>query len=127
MHGRERYTDSMSRKQRRRRTAACALAALAALAASRSAEALDCRTLSEQIAAKLRAGGLERFTLATVDSATPSAGRVVGSCEQGTRKIVYLAAVVRGASSNAPARRVERQIITECRDGSTPADGRCKD
>jgi len=114
--------------------AAYLLAGLAVLAVCPTARAIDCRTLSEQIASKLRAGGIERFTLATVDAAAPAAGRVVGSCEQGARKIVYLATVVRGASAaepatapSAPTRRGERTVITECRDGSTPADGRCKD
>ena len=104
--------------------------ALPALAESR------CQALQAEIDAKIRAAGVTNFTLLTVDTSADVAGRVVGSCGQGTRKIVYLpggaaAVAARPASAPAPAAKVvstvrTEPILTECKDGSVSVGGDCK-
>ncbi|MBI6924840.1 DUF1161 domain-containing protein [Pseudomonas putida] len=47
-----------------------------------------CEELKAEIAAKLDAKGVQNYTLTVVDKGDP-AGKVVGSCEGGTKEIVY--------------------------------------
>jgi len=98
-----------------------------ALAASAS-HADNCTALRDQIEAKIRASGVSNFNLVVVDGGGANVGRVVGSCARGTRNIVYqpgAAADRPAAMSSAPARAPARPVITECKDGSVAADGRC--
>jgi hypothetical protein len=88
-----------------------------ALVASASL-ANNCDTIRAGIDAKIRASGVTDFRLTTLPADAPASGRVVGSCDQGTKKIVYAQA------ASAPAAKTER-IITECKDGSTPVGGAC--
>lgn len=85
---------------------------VAALAGSAGAApaADNCESIRAQVEAKVRAGGVAEFRLEVVDAQAKVAGKVVGSCALGTRKIVYTA---RAASAPASAERV----LTECRDG----------
>ena len=49
-----------------------------------------CEELKSEIAAKIDANGASGYTLEVVDNVTPDAGfQVVGSCEGGTKAIVY--------------------------------------
>jgi hypothetical protein len=49
-----------------------------------------CEELKSEIAAKIDANGVSGYTLEVVDNVTPDAGfQVVGSCEGGTKAIVY--------------------------------------
>jgi len=101
-------------------------------------QVLDCETLRGRIAARLQAAGVLRYRLTIVDTAAAADGTVVGHCETGRKKIVYgkeavtptggvhIGAPPAGDSTTAPARRPAPRVITECRDGSTPADGRCR-
>lgn len=124
---------------RHRALAAALLIGCAALAGgSAQAQALDCETLRGQIAAKLQTAGVVRYGLAIVDAAAPADGKVVGHCEAGRKKIVHLKDAVNvtrdvhvsappaGDGTSAPAGRRAPRVITECRDGSTPTDGRCR-
>jgi hypothetical protein len=137
---------------RRPRAAAARAAAVAAAllgpgaALHGSAQAGNCEALRSGIEARIRAAGAERFTVEVVDGAAAEGrGKVVGRCERGTRLIVYrrgAAAVPMAAPSAAaaaapaapgaasaprqPPRPGAGSVITECKDGSTPADGRCK-
>ena len=95
------------------RSASLVLVSVLALPAA--AEGLSCETLREQIGAKIRAGGVSQFTLVVAEQAAKVEGRVVGSCERGSRKIVYTAG--KGGSSEA--------ILTECKDGTVSVGGRC--
>lgn len=101
-------------------SARVAVALLAALAAGAlAAPAADnCEAIRAQVDAKVRAGGVSEFRLEVVDAQAKVAGKVVGSCALGTRKIVYTA---RAASAPAAGERV----LTECRDGSVTY-GDCK-
>src|SRR5689334_21576125 len=90
------------------------LAALlcAATAGAAHAQAASCEALRTQIDAKVRASGASGYTLAIVAADAKVAGKVVGSCELGTKKIVYAAG---RAPASAPQ---EAPILTECKDGT---------
>ncbi|WP_127999570.1 DUF1161 domain-containing protein [Piscinibacter defluvii] len=96
--------------------------ALLALAGAASHAGSNCDTLREQIDAKVRASGVSNFTLQVVDAQAKVAGKVVGSCELGTRKIVYSQGPAAAASTARPR---DGKILTECRDGSVTY-GDCK-
>jgi hypothetical protein len=48
----------------------------------------DCEELKDEIAAKLTAAGVSSFVLAIVDKYRTGAGKIVGSCENGTKRII---------------------------------------
>lgn len=79
------------------------LAALALCSAVSVAQAgKDCNELKSEIDARIQAKGAKGYTLDVVASADAGAGAatVVGSCEGGTRKIVYTRG---GGAAPAPA------------------------
>lgn len=113
--------------------------------------AVACDELMAQIDAKIRASGATNFTLVTVDMDAPVAGRVVGTCGLGKKRIVYTpAAPFTGAATpvgatggpvarpqrtfgtmGAPvvgnpvaARPAEPGVLTECKEGYTGANCR---
>lgn len=106
------------------------------LASAGAAAASNCAAISAGIDAKIRAAGVADFTLVTLDAQAPAQGKVVGSCERGARQIVYrrggdgsapAAAAPLATTASAPAARTRgASVITECKDGSTPLDGRCR-
>jgi hypothetical protein len=49
----------------------------------------DCNELKSEIEAKIKKNGVESFTLDIVDKDAQAEGKVVGSCDGGTKKIVY--------------------------------------
>jgi hypothetical protein len=55
------------------------------------AQVKPCEELKTEIAAKIEANGVKNYTLEIVasDAAVVGDGKVVGSCEGGTKKIVY--------------------------------------
>jgi hypothetical protein len=101
-----------------------------------------CEPLRERVEATIRAAGVERFTVSIVEAGASAPGKVVGNCEAGTKKLVYLKGDARGGAAvpqeapaaasaatraSAPAKAGKRaRVITECRDGSQPADGVCR-
>jgi hypothetical protein len=87
------------------------------------AQAGNCEPLREQIAARFKAGGLAQVQLVVVDAAASAPGRVVGSCERGTRKIVQLGA---GGMPPKAAPRQDEAILTECKDGTVRMGGTCR-
>lgn len=94
------------------------------------AQGASCEAIRAQIDAKVRATGVNDFALAILDADAPSSGRVVGSCELGTKKIVY----ERSGSAQQPAQAPQQPraksksspVITECKDGSVSVGGDCK-
>lgn len=89
----------------------------------------SCEVLRAQIEAKIASAGVTRFAVVTVDANAPAAGQVVGSCELGTRKIVYQreGAGSAPAAAAAPTRSPEDEdILTECRDGTVSVGGDCR-
>jgi hypothetical protein len=49
----------------------------------------DCNELKEEIEAKIKKNGVEKFSLDIVDKDAQADGKVVGTCDGGTKKIVY--------------------------------------
>lgn len=62
----------------------------------------SCDVLKAEIAKKLDANGVKNYTLEIVAKDQEAAGKVVGSCDTGTKKIVYSKAATSPASP-APA------------------------
>ncbi|HAB02310.1 MAG TPA: hypothetical protein DCE25_05010 [Pseudomonas sp.] len=63
-------------------------AGLMAIAGGAMAAGKPCEELKAEIAQKLERKGVQGYTLEVVDKGEP-AGKVVGSCEAGTKEIVY--------------------------------------
>ncbi len=96
-----------------------------AAATSAAAQAGNCEPLKEQIAAKFRSGGVAQVQLVVVDAAATTSGRVVGSCERGTRKIVEVGRSGTAAPAK-PAPGKDQPILTECKDGTVSMGGSCR-
>ncbi len=91
----------------RHRLLAPALLLFAALPAAAADD--NCEAIRDQIEARVRGSGVQRFSLAVVDAAASAPGRVVGSCARGSRKILYTVAA--GASGPAAARNASASPI----------------
>lgn len=67
------------------------IAALVMLGLSLSAWAQKkpCEELKAEIEAKLKAKGVEKYTLDIVAADAAKDGKIVGNCEGGTKRIVY--------------------------------------
>ncbi|HEX6016971.1 MAG TPA: DUF1161 domain-containing protein [Burkholderiaceae bacterium] len=110
-------------------------AALALAAACLPARAAGCEDLQQTIEARIRANGVESFTVTVVDAAASAPGQVVGTCEQKRKKLMYVrgnaAAAVApapasvSAAASAPAHAAPA-VITECADGRVITQGSCK-
>ena len=103
------------------------IACIATAGAAHAAE--SCEGLRAQIEAKISAAGVTQFAVLVVDANAPAAGQVVGSCELGTRKIVYQreGAESAPAAVPAPSRSPEDDdILTECKDGTVSVGGDCR-
>jgi len=67
-----------------------ALALLLALAVAPAlAQRKDCNELKAEIDAKITKNGVQVFTTTIVDKDAPEDGKVVGTCDGQSRKIVY--------------------------------------
>jgi hypothetical protein len=89
--------------------------------------ASNCDDVLAQIDAKIRGAGVMRFTLITVTADAMVSGKVVGTCERGSRKIVYEAEATSPSPASSPAlRRSNEGILTECKDGSVSVGGDCR-
>lgn len=66
-----------------------AFAALMLLASPAWAQVKPCEELKAEIEEKIRSNGVTVFTLTIVDKDAPEDGKVVGTCDGGTKKIVY--------------------------------------
>lgn len=97
---------------------------LSVAATSAGAQAANCDSIRAGIDAKIRASGASGYTLAVVAADAKVDGKVVGSCERGTKKIVYAT----GAPASAPraVAPTDAPILTECKDGTVTRGGDCK-
>jgi hypothetical protein len=98
---------------------------LLVLPAWAQAQAVDCEALRTQIEARIRANGVAQPQVRVVEAAASAAGRVVGSCERGAKKIVYTASAT-AAGASAPAAPRRASVITECADGRVITEGSCR-
>lgn len=111
------------------------LIALAATAAASASHANNCEPIRAQIDAKYRAGGIQNFSLTIVDAAASAPGKVVGSCGNGSKRILFATPGQPGTPAapppaapppvTAPRSAGEKPILTECKDG-TVSYGNCK-
>jgi hypothetical protein len=53
------------------------------------AQRKDCGELKGEIEAKIKKNGVDKFTLDVLEADAQSDGKVVGTCEGGSKKIVY--------------------------------------
>ena len=53
------------------------------------AQTKACAELKSEIEAKIKKNGVEKFSLEIVDKDAQADGKVVGTCEAGSKKIVY--------------------------------------
>lgn len=103
--------------------------AVAALFTALPSFAVTCTELQMQIENKIRTTGLSQFTVSIADVNAPTAGKVVGSCEGGAKKLIYTLAsspIDTSFAPPVPPKSKVEQILTECRDGSVSMGGDCK-
>jgi Protein of unknown function (DUF1161) len=60
-----------------------------ALSGPALAQRKDCGELKGEIEAKIKKNGVDKFSLDVVEGDKQGEGKVVGTCEGGTKKIVY--------------------------------------
>lgn len=108
---------------------------LGLLMAAGTAAADICEPLREQIEYQIASTGATGFAVVVVDANAQIAGKVVGTCARGSRKLVYVRASTppvagrpaRTAPATVAAREQDDDIITECRDGTeVRGNARCK-
>jgi hypothetical protein len=66
-----------------------ALGMSAVVTGSAWAQVKACEELKGEIDAKIRKNGVDKFTLEIVDANAQGEGKVVGTCDGGSKKIVY--------------------------------------
>jgi hypothetical protein len=113
-----------------------ALVSFALGLACSAAGAQTCESIRAQIDQKIRATGTADFTLTTVPAESIAAGKLVGTCDLGTKKILYTRVGPAGSApavAAAPAVKPNRAkaagsepMLTECKDGSMSVGGDCK-
>ena len=91
--------------------------------ASSASLANNCAAIRSQIESKIEASGVTNFSLSVVEAGASTTGRVVGTCDLGTKKIVY---AVSSASASSSGKPKSQPILTECKDGSVSLGGECK-
>ena len=111
--------------------ACLALALVAACGAAPSfAAGKDCEQLRAEVVRRYEAGGIASPDVQLVPSSAATSGKVVGTCELGSKKLVYAAAqpASRPAPSPAGAKPAATgaPILTECKDGTVSMGGSCK-
>jgi Protein of unknown function (DUF1161) len=106
--------------------------------ATASAQAVSCEELRAKAEATIRSNGVTAFTVEVIESTAKPQGQVVGTCERGSRQLVYSTKALGTASSSEPGRPVPTAnpaseakpkpaaVITECADGRVITAGSCK-
>ena len=103
-------------------TPIAAAAALVLLQAS-PCSALTCDELRTDVETRIRAAGVSAFTVSIVDATATSAGRAVGTCDRGAKKLLYTQTAAGTAPRNLPARAEKKAdtIITRKREKPRPS------
>jgi len=65
------------------------LACLLTFSGPALAQKKDCGELKGEIEAKIKKNGVEKFSLDVVEADKQAEGKVVGTCDGGSKKIVY--------------------------------------
>jgi hypothetical protein len=95
------------------------------LGSAASHASTNCESIRTQIDAKVRASGATDFVLSVVEVGAKVSGKVVGSCDLGTKKIVYTQPSL-AEPPRPKAKSDEGPILTECKDGTVTVGGDCK-
>ena len=66
-----------------------AMVSLVVIASPAVAQVKACEELKAEIEAKIKNNGVKEFTLTIVDKDAAEDGKVVGTCDGGSKKIVY--------------------------------------
>jgi outer membrane lipoprotein-sorting protein len=77
-------------------------AALVAPMSAFAQAAKPCEELKSEIAKKMDANGVKSYSLDVVEKDKDAQGKVVGTCEGGTKKIVYTRTTDSASSPQAP-------------------------
>ena len=108
------------------------VAVAAACAAQCFAAGKDCEQLRAEVMRRYEAGGIVSPEIQLLPSSAATSGKVVGSCDLGGRKLVYLGGQRGRPSLPASAPTGARQpgaaapVLTECKDGTVSMGGSCK-
>ena len=113
-------------------TRICVALAVVSAAVPSLAAGKDCEQLRSEVMRRYEAGGIAAPQLQLLPSSAVTRGKVVGSCELGSRKLVYLGG--KGASAPAPGASTTNArppaaaapVLTECKDGTVSMGGSCK-
>lgn len=102
-------------------------AVVAAVPIPTHAQVANCEALRDAIALRFRAGGIALPSLRVVDAGQTGQARVVGTCEQGSKRIVYLPgpAELPQPGATPKSRSAPDAVLTECRDGTVTMGGDC--
>jgi hypothetical protein len=104
------------------------LALLLVVSASAPSRADNCDSIRDQVEAKFKAGGTLNFSVKVVDAGAVGNARVVGSCGNGTRRIVFVPGDLPNGPAASPRAATPQPppILTECKDGSISHTGNCR-
>jgi hypothetical protein len=90
----------------------------------------DCEQLRSEVARRYEAGGIASPELQLLPQSAPTTGKVVGACELGSKKLVYVGAKGTPAPGPSPAGAkapgTGAPVLTECKDGTVSMGGSCK-
>lgn len=106
--------------------------AIGALGAADTAHALSCEELRSSVEAKIQSKGVKSFTVSILDANAAASGQVVGTCEHGSKKLIYSQPGGQGTTSTQamppllPSSSSKAGVITECADGRVITQGSCK-
>jgi len=102
-------------------------------AVNTSSYGITCEALKSEINQKIKAAGVANYSLVLVETEAGAPGKVVGSCDNGKKKIVYFQnastrtpndATSPVASGGPNVKRKTEKVLTECKEGYSGPD--CK-
>lgn len=101
--------------------------AISALLTALPSLALTCDELRAEVETKIRSSGVAQFTISVADTDAVVPGKVVGSCDMGSKKLLYTQVQVTDGANLAadlPAKKND-VMLTECKDGFVSVAGNC--
>lgn len=104
----------------------CLFALAAACLCSGGAHAIGCEELRTSILQKLARAGAPKATIAIVDASQPGPGRVIGSCDTGTKKLLHTTEASGTPAAPRKMPRKDDEVLVECFDGQRYTDGPCR-
>ena len=97
-----------------------------------SCHAVECESLKLEIERKIKASAVTNFTLQLAEATANAPGKLVGSCENGSKRIYYVKGTTNDASSKqavpsskdrgASGKPRASAVLTECKAGFSGPD-----